>query len=114
MKLLLDAITFDLNGSVELDALESSSFSTLGRRTNKVATLDGGVAINDFGFTHADRDFQILVKPTPAQDSTLRYIVENYGQVYVSTREGFFKAIPEYSPGPEQSTLSLSVTEKLA
>lgn len=114
MKLLIDAITFDLNGSVELEALQESNFSTLGRRANKVATLDGGVAINDFGFTHADRDFQILLRPTPEQDSALRYIVENYGQVYVSTGEGFFKAIPEYSPGPSQSTLSLSVTEKIA
>lgn len=114
MKLLIDSITFDLQGSVELDALPDSTFSTLGRRTNKVATLDGGVAINDFGFTHADRDFQVLVKPTPEQDAALRYIVENYGQVYVSTKEGFFKAIPEYSPGPSQSTLSLSITEKIA
>jgi hypothetical protein len=114
MKVYISAVTFDLLGSVGLDPLPNSNYGALIRRANKVKTLDGGVAVTDFGFTHADREFNIELKPTRAIDTSLRYIVENHSLVHVSTDEGYFKAIPQYAVSNGIATLSLSVTEQLA
>jgi hypothetical protein len=112
--IFLSSITFDLEGTADIDALANSDAGTMTRRTNRVATLDGGVAVNDFGYTDADRDLTVRMRLTEELDNTLRYIVRNHGQIHVSTSEGFFKAIPSYSARGAVGTISLSITEQLA
>jgi hypothetical protein len=114
MNVFVSAPVFDLVGTAHIAALPSSDFGTLVRRANKVATLDGGVAVNDFGYTAADRDFRINFKPDPEMDQTLRYLTRTYSFVHVSTSEGFYKAIPSYITGADRATLTLSITEQLA
>lgn len=114
MLVSLDAITFDLNGSVVFNALPGSEFGTLIRRANKVQTLNQGVAVNDFGYADADREFRILVKADQALGDSLRYLVKNHAQVYVTTEEGVFQAIPEFDPTPGRWVLNLSITSKLS
>ena len=114
MRVFVSAITFDLQGYAMLEPLPDSDYGVLLRRANRVRTLDGGVAVNDFGFTHADREFLLNLRPSKATDTTLRYLVENYGQVHVSTDDGFFTAIPQYVVIDGVATLTLSITEQLA
>jgi len=114
MMISVAAITFDMSGFVEFEPLADSDFGNLARRYNKTRTLDGGVVASDYGFTHADRNFEISLIPTLSQDATLRYLVENHAQVYVSTREGVFKGIPEYSINEGRAVLALSVTEEMS
>jgi len=112
--IFISAITFDLQGTADIHALANSDAGTMTRRTSRTATLDGGVAVNDFGYTDADRDMIVSMKQTKSLDDTLRYIVRNYGQIHVSTPEGFYKAIPSYTARAGIGTLTLSITEQLA
>jgi len=109
----LSAITFDMSGHVEFEPLPSSDFGNVIRRYSKAQTLDGGVVANDYGFTHADRVFNIRLTPTEEQDEIFRYLVENHAQVHVSTSEGVFSAILEYNINRGEADLRLSITEKL-
>jgi hypothetical protein len=109
----LAAITFDLSGYITLDPI-GVDYGTIARRSNKTPTLDGGVSSSDYGFTHGDREFTVSFKPTLAEDTTLRYIVETHAQISVSVNEGVFQAIPEYTVNEGVGLLSLSITEQLA
>jgi hypothetical protein len=107
-------ITFDMSGYITLEPLGGSDYGLLARRFKKSQTLDGGVSVSDFGYTSADREFDISLQPTSAQDSTLRYLVENHDQVHVSTEEGFYKAVPQYTIRGGIASLTLSITEQIA
>lgn len=102
--------TFDLEGALCLKALPSSDFGEYVRRGSKVATLDGGVSAQDFGYTDSDREFRLSLKPTAAQDRTLKRLVKSYATVRVSTQEGVYDATPRYLPGATKSVLRLSIT----
>ena len=110
----VSAITFDMSGFVEFEQLADSDDGGMARRYNKTPTLDGGTVASDFGFTHADREFQISLIPTLEQDTTLRYLVENHAQVNVSTREGVFSAIPAYDISEGRAVLTLSITAQMS
>ena len=110
MRVSVAAQVYDLDGFIELETLPDSDFDELRRRTNKVATLDGGVAVNNAGYTHADRELRLRVRPTEAENAQLRYIVETYATVNVSVEGEFYQAIPSYAPGDEFSLLRLSIT----
>ena len=51
----LSTLTFDLEGAVMLSLMPDSGRGQTARRINRVATLDGGAAINDSGHSYADR-----------------------------------------------------------
>ncbi|GAB5451838.1 MAG: hypothetical protein Hals2KO_21660 [Halioglobus sp.] len=114
MFIALSTPTYDLDGSLLLEPLPSSDFGTLQRRGNKVPTLDAGVAVQDFGYTDADREFTVDLRVSPAQSNQLRELVRLYPRIYAATPEGFFEVIPSYAPRIDGATLTLSVTEKLA
>lgn len=107
-------VVFDISGALSIRALPSSNFGSMIRRANRRATLDLGVAVNDFGYTDADRDMAINFKPTPETDETARYLVRTHSRVHVATREGFFVAIPQYVINDGRSTITLMIIEKLA
>ena len=113
MILSISGITFDLEAHVTVDVEPGSDFGELTRRATKSKTLDGGVSVSDFGFTHADRDFSVSFTPTLSEDETLRHIVQYHPQVHVSTREGVFKAIPSYNLRDGEGIISLDITEKI-
>lgn len=115
-RVFIASTTFDLNGHLVIDPLGSSDFGTTSRRTNKVATLDGGVAVNDGGFAHGDKDFTIDWRTRDATFEALAVgVVENYATVYVTTRDGCFLATPaSYSATDGVSSISLSIHSKVA
>ena len=106
-------LTFDLLGYVEIDPLASSDYGTYERRGSKVATLDGGVVIADFGFAHGDREFVIQFNPTEEQNTKLKYITEYYAIVEVSALGNVYRARPSYKSRSDISTLTLSIESQV-
>lgn len=86
------------------------------RRVSRTATLDGGVAVTDFGYSDGDRDIKV-VDPS-ATDEAIAFakrVVENYPVVTVSSRDGSFLAVPdgwEYVGGV--LTLKLLIVERIS
>ena len=110
----LSATTFDLDGHIEFNEQPDSRYGELVRRASRNKTLNAGVSVSDFGFTHADRDFEIRLRPTVAEDAAIRYLVASYAQLQVSTPEGVFTAIPRYNVYEGLATIGLEITEKIA
>lgn len=115
MRVTLSTLTFDPTGVVLLDVLPAQRFGEVRRRMNRVATLDGGAAFNDFGYAEADRTI-VLEWPvrSAAQEAAVARLVQMYARVHLATPEGFFLAALEvYTPGATESTLSLLVVDRL-
>jgi hypothetical protein len=86
------------------------------RRVVRTATLDGGVAVSDLGYSDGDRDVEIQeAEATAAAVDFAKYIVENYGRVVVSTPDGAYEAAPDsYSLASGVLTLKVLIISKLS
>lgn len=115
MRVSLTTLTFDPLGAVLLDCLPSSSLGEVRRRMNRVATLDGGAAFNDFGYSEADRTIELRWRPSSAElESRVERLVRLYMRVRVATTSGcYVAALERYVPGATESRLTLLVVEKL-
>ncbi len=113
----ISSTTFDPSGYIELDA---DPASVLGgerrRRANRIATLDGGVAINDFGYADGDRTIDLTWQPRAAAvEDNVQRLLALYPRLQVSVRSGVFLAAPEtFTPGTDSSRLRLLVISKLS
>lgn len=117
MSITLSALTFDLEGSVTLPLASGSDVSSVARRVNRVATLDLGAAINDFGFTHADRTFEVAWRPSSASDlERVAGLLQRHGRLRAAVAEGVFLVAPERlaKGGDGEARLTLLVLEKLS
>lgn len=114
MRISLSAPDFDINGQVYIDAFADSQ-RTVTRRVTRTATLDGGVAITDGGFSHGDETLNYTWRTVNREHLWLiSSLQENYPLVVVSNRDGCFSAaIETLSPGPAESSIVLLVKEKL-
>ena len=114
MNISVTAPDFDTLGHALIDPLPTSEYGLMRRRASKVQTLDGGVAVNDFGYSDGDREFVLRFRADSSMDARIKHMVEYYALVNVSTKDGFYTAIPQYEPGNQSSTLTLSITSKVA
>lgn len=116
MRVTLSTLTFDPLGVVVLDVLPDQTFGETRRRMNRVATLDGGAAFNDYGFSEADRTLALrwLVQ-SAGTEAAVERMVQLYARVHVATPTGFYLcALESYTPGAAESGLSLLVAARLA
>lgn len=115
MLVSVNAYTFDLGGSVILDC--KSAYTAAGgrpKRVNRVATLDGSAAFNDFGFSDADRTIELTWQPDAATDETVQRIHQLHSRVFVSLPGEVFVGYPEtLSPGDSENTWRILIAEKL-
>lgn len=116
MLCIITTPTFDLDGVVRLQLTAPAEPEGTRRRVNRIATLDGGVAVNDFGFSDSDRILLLRWQPTgQAQHEEVERLVQTYALLQVATRGGVYLAAPEvYVQGNEESSLRLLVTSKLS
>ena len=112
----ITSTTFDLNGHVEIETLAGTADGETVRRVNRVATLDGGVAINDRGYSEGDRTLEYSWKPVSmAHNAAIERIVKLYPSVYVSTPSGVYLASPQrFTPGVTECSISLLVIDKVS
>lgn len=116
MRVTISPIEFDPLGSVTLHTMPGQTLGETRRRMNRIATLDGGAVFSDFGVSEADRTINLRWRATnAAQEAAVQRLVEIYSRVHVATPQGFFLAALElYTPGAQESRLSLLVVDKLA
>jgi len=115
MHAYLSAPTFDPLGFIQIELLPDTVSPEKRRRTNRIPTLDGGAAFNDFGYADADLQIDLLWRPNATADAAVDRLIQLYGVVTVSTRDGVFSAIPDlYVPGADRSSLRLLVLERLS
>ena len=115
MRVSISAIPFDIVGSVSIDVSDDNVSGDYVRRVNRVATLDGGVAINDRGYNEADRTLTYTwASASIVQNIAIKRMIELYSRVHVSTSEGFYLAAPEsFTPDPESPSMTLLIIEKI-
>jgi hypothetical protein len=112
----ISAKTFDISGALTIRPLPDDQEAGMIRRVNRVATLDGSVAVNDRGFSHGDRDWTVIYKPVSrAHDDIARRLVSLHTRVYLSTEEGCFEASPaEFQAGADKNTFTLLIIDKVS
>ena len=115
MLVTLSTTTFDLDGAIEIDALETSDLGETRRRMNRIATLDGGVVFNDFGATDGDRTIRLQWTPQDAAtEAAIVRLVRLYQRLRISCPDGVYLAAPEsYKSMQNLSTMTLLIAEKL-
>lgn len=112
----LTPLMFDPLGGVTLDVVPDQTLGETRRRMNRIATLDGGAVFNDFGFSESDRTITLRWRVrSRAQEAAVQRLVQLYARAHVATAQGFYLAALElYTPGVQESTLSLLVVDRLA
>ena len=116
MLMHLSTPTYDLDGVVSIEvAPQDADFGETRRRMNRVATLDGGVAVNDFGHSEGDRTISLEWAATQQEEATVTRMVKLYPRLRLSCRIGFFDVVPEslsFSAG--RARLTLLAIQKLS
>jgi len=102
MRIAISTLTADPLGSHVL-TLQDSTKNKLGdtaRRVSRVATLDGGAALIDSGYSVADKTITLdLSWQDQEVIDDLRYLVSMYSTVLVFTEEGAYTAALERLTG---------------
>jgi len=116
MRAALSSITWDPAGWLELAALADDTAGETRRRVNRVATLDGGVVLNDRGYSEGDRTIEVRWTPTSKTlEDAIDRLVRTYTRLCISVPAGCYLTAPEsYTPGAAQSKLRLLVVSKLS
>jgi hypothetical protein len=114
--LTINAPVFDLAGSETIASPKVSGLSAFGRRVTRTPTLDGSAAINDFGYSDADRTLSINWTPRDrAQTENVARMVKTYGRLIVSCREGCFLGAPEsFNTGDDGTQIRILVERKIS
>jgi len=113
--IILSAPAADVNGTVKFKyAGRETDLYSLSRRVTRIATLDGGVVLNDLGFTHGDRTFNISAALTPDQQDSVNRLLRIYPTLMISVQEGLFLgAIEINNVTGNVSVLQILIQEKL-
>jgi hypothetical protein len=107
-------INFDPAGPLTISQAPRTDHGDWGRRANRVATLDGGVAVNDFGFSEGDRTVVVRWNCTQAQEARAKSIVSTHRLVRLANTDGSFEAVPErFTRSGMEASLTLLITRRL-
>lgn len=115
MNLTISAPVFDINGTEKLEGVDESRIGGFSRRISRTPTLDGGAAINDFGYSDADRTLDIRWPVrSRAQADNIARLVKTYNRLIVSMPEGVFIGAPErFTPNNDELQLTILVEQRL-
>ena len=114
MMAAISTLTFDVDGHVQLALVRRSSDTrAMARRVNRVATLDGGAAVNDFGLADADRVLTLAWRMDGQAEVRVRQMMRAHGVVRVTTDDGVFLcAWGGYSERGEEARVEMLVIER--
>lgn len=115
MMLTINAPIFDIEGHETIRSPSPAGLFDFTRRVSRVPTLDGGAAINDFGYSDSDRTLQIEWRSASRQQiENIRRMAQIYGRLIVSFSDGCFIGAPEsFAPQEDTSTLTILVERRL-
>ncbi len=111
----ISTLEFDPAGFLTLQVRPGSAFQERRRRVNRIATLDGGAVINDFGYAEADKTIALAWEPTDrVTEAAIDRLARLYGRLNVSIDGAMYLvAVESYTPGTDESQMRLLVIEKL-
>lgn len=111
----LSAVEFDPTAYARIRLAEGSQLHNIRRRSNRVATLDGGAVYNDFGFSEQDRTFVVRWRTgNPGADDTVRRMLRQHGKLHLATREALYVVMPvSMETRDDLNTLTLYNIERL-
>lgn len=76
-----------------LDILpDQSKLADFERRVERTATLDGGAAVTDGGFSHGDRTITIVCEPGEETAEDLQQFFQDYANCILTLPDGCFNA----------------------
>jgi hypothetical protein len=114
MQIALCARAFDFAGALLVD-VPTPEFGDMRRRGNRIATLDGGAVVNDFGYSPADRIFTLRWRINEDEEATVRRLIALHDRLSVSTPEGLFECIVfSFTADAGVAVLVLHTTEILS
>jgi len=112
------SIIFDESGArIFQGTAEKESENRQGsRRVSRTATLDGGVAVSDMGYSDGDREFKVREPKTSVETIEFaRYMTETYQEVTITTEDGAYTAVPKsYRVTNGELIMELLITEKIS
>ena len=112
----LSAPTFDPLGHVLIDDLPQSSTREVGRRVNRVATLDlAGAVVNDAGHRPADRDMRVVWRASDESYDAVARLLRLYPRITLACASGMFSVVPSRLDIDDEgrATLSVLIMEEL-
>ncbi len=114
--IILAAPQYSLIGPVALSETKNEcNLTDTSRRSSRVATLDGGAVVTDFGFTDADRTLSIVGTASRADYDTLLAMQRSWSQWVVSCEEGVFLGSPaRLKSQGGKVTITIEVIRKLS
>ena len=98
MKIGIATLTYDPDGARIINQRPDTELSNNNgsRRVSRTATLDGGAAIVDGGYSAADRTYLVRTRDDSGDIATwAERIVKNYSNILLSTRLGLFRGVPK-------------------
>ena len=114
MLLYLTSKSFDLAGAVVID-VPSPNWGDDRRRATRIATLDGGAVVDDFGHADADRTFTLDWAVSEAEHAVIDRLVRLHDRVRIGNPTAVFECIiGGYSVRNGSATLSLQVVDRLS
>ena len=109
----LSATSYDPSGAIIIHTRFENEYQAE-RRGSITATLDGGVAVYDTGYSISDKTLTARVKnPTKAMLDTLTYLVAYYGQVILSYSQGVFLAVLSFALNIDTLTINCRLISRL-
>jgi len=82
---------YNPSGNIAFLELAETDLTSLSRRISKRKTIDGGVFLDDMGFSEGDRTLTITTLATVATYSGVANFIKNFNTYFCSTAEGVFK-----------------------
>lgn len=84
---------FSENGNIKIAELSDSKLNDSTRRVSRRKTINGGVFLDDLGFSHGDRTFEIKANSTAALIANISQLKQVYSQCQCITSEGVFLGV---------------------
>jgi len=115
MNVSISSPTFDIDGHVWITNALPGGMSDFSLRVSRVATLDGGAAINNFGYSDADLTMDIR---WPATDKaiveSIRRMTKSYSRLIVATADGCFVGTPaSFSLSDGEAEIQILIEKRL-
>jgi len=114
MNVSLCSRVFDPDGNLIIAIQADSELGNTTRRVNRVKTLDGGVSINDTGFSESDREFKIKAQLSKSETDQINRLYQLYPLLSISTKLGVFEGvIDQISESPPVTNINFLVKARL-
>jgi len=105
---------FDPDGAMLISINPDSELGSSTRRVNRVKTLDGGVSINDTGFSDGDREFKLKAQLSALEVEQINRLYQLYPLLSISTSNGVFEgAIDQVTETPPTTNINFLVRARL-